>query len=407
MRVPYVQGAQLVSSNATNGSTAVAITWFNPDPPNVDHFEIWVKRASYSSENPYLAVSCQDSPATFAVTADKDTAVVAYIRTVAKSGLGTDLGSSPTVTFNVYQQVIIPDNTITTNMIQDAAIVNAKIANLAVNNAKINDLAAIKITAGTFVAGVIYANAINASQINAGTITVTNDTTNIFSLSAATNNYSGIAPTQFSLFDSSNNLRAALTQSDVHIANAAGTVRASLAIVGSNPELLMNGSTVITTDQFVGAGGINFTLNSSTLQFSVDTTNGIKLFDTAGSVYTKTTTAQYRVQDNGSSGVYAVLTKQQLEIEDVSNNRVDITPTSNSIFAGGSSAQAVVDLSGVASGGRIKLVSTAGVEGFTVDSDSGGYTSATGGTHAVPANAKGFLQVKIAGVNQKIPYFDV
>jgi hypothetical protein len=181
-RVPYVLEAQLVSSNATNGSTAVAITWLNPDPPNVDHFELWVKRASYSSENPYLAVSCQDSPATFAVTADKDTAVVAYIRTVAKSGLGTDLSSSPTVTFNVFQHVIIPDNTITTTMIQDAAITTAKIgnaqitnaliANLAVNNAKINDLAANKITAGTFVAGVIYAGQIDTPQLNAGTINV-------------------------------------------------------------------------------------------------------------------------------------------------------------------------------------------------------------------------------------------
>ena len=105
VRVPPAESVELVSAEPTSGATKVAIRWTKPADPNIDHFEIWVKRTAFESENPYQAASVADSPCAFTVNSDRDTTAVAYIRTVMKNGLSTDLNASPTVSFNVYKFV--------------------------------------------------------------------------------------------------------------------------------------------------------------------------------------------------------------------------------------------------------------------------------------------------------------
>ena len=105
VRVPPAESVELVSAQPTSGATKVAIRWTKPADPNIDHFEIWVKRTAFESENPYQAASVADSPCAFTVNSDRDTTAVAYIRTVMKNGLSTDLNASPTVSFNVYKFV--------------------------------------------------------------------------------------------------------------------------------------------------------------------------------------------------------------------------------------------------------------------------------------------------------------
>ena len=145
-RVPLAQSAEVVSSQATSGATKVVLRWMRPADPNVDHFEIWVQRTAFQSENPYQIASVADAPAAFTINSDQDTAAVMYIRTIMKNGLSTDLKASPTVAVNVYKFVAtatdIADGAVQNNhfdrvTVNKIVIVNADIANLAVDNAKI------------------------------------------------------------------------------------------------------------------------------------------------------------------------------------------------------------------------------------------------------------------------------
>lgn len=140
IRVLPVSNCQLLGTQQANGATSVAIGWVNPTDPNIDRFEVWVQRSAYTGENPYLVAALVNSPATFTVTADQGTVVIATVVTVLKNGLRTDFSSSPTVTFNVSTTV--------------------------------TSVPAANITAGTLNAGVIYSGTINCSQLNAGTINV-------------------------------------------------------------------------------------------------------------------------------------------------------------------------------------------------------------------------------------------
>ena len=145
-RVPLAQAVEVVSSQAISGATKVVLRWIRPADPNVDHFEIWVQRTAFQSENPYQIASVADAPAAFTINSDQDTAAVMYIRTIMKNGLSTDLQASPTVAVNVYKFVATADDIadgavqnnhfdrVTANKI---VIVEADIANLAVTNAKI------------------------------------------------------------------------------------------------------------------------------------------------------------------------------------------------------------------------------------------------------------------------------
>jgi hypothetical protein len=141
-RVQAAQNVTLLGSTPASGSTAVAIGWTKPTDPNIDRFEIWVRRSAYSTENPYLVASVTDAPASFTVSADSNTIVVAYVRTIMKNGLSTEIGASPTVAFNVTQNpAIIADGSVTTNKLANLAVTSAKINNLAVGTAQIDNLA--------------------------------------------------------------------------------------------------------------------------------------------------------------------------------------------------------------------------------------------------------------------------
>ncbi len=159
-RVLPAENVELVSASQTSGATKAAIRWVRPADPNIDRFEVWVKRTSYDSDSPTLVASVQDSPACFTVTADKSTAAVAYIRTIMKSGLGTDLNASPTVTFNVDVPTSAPtagsvgDSSLDRVSADKVQIVNAdvvdvgfaKITDVLITNAMIDSLAVSKIT---------------------------------------------------------------------------------------------------------------------------------------------------------------------------------------------------------------------------------------------------------------------
>ncbi len=141
IRVPAAENLELVSSQATSGATKVALRWVNPQDPTISHYEIWIKRTAYQSDNPYLIASVQKSPAVFTVTADLDTVAVAYVRTVMKNGLGTDLNSSPTVSFNVYKFVAQSAD------IADGAITDAKFDRVTANKIQIlhGDIASLQV----------------------------------------------------------------------------------------------------------------------------------------------------------------------------------------------------------------------------------------------------------------------
>jgi len=108
-RVPLVTGLEVISFDRTSGASKATLRFQRPEDPQVDHFEVWVNRTAYQTENPYMVASVGDSPVSFTVNADQDTDVVAFVRTVMKSGLGSDFSSSPTTTFHVFKFVAQSD----------------------------------------------------------------------------------------------------------------------------------------------------------------------------------------------------------------------------------------------------------------------------------------------------------
>ena len=185
IRVPSAENVELISSEALSGATKVAIRWVKPDDPNIDRFEIWVSRTAYESSTPYLAISVKDSPAAFTVTADRDTSAVAYIRTVMKNGLGTDLNASPTVSFNVYKFVPsmeIPDGSVTDNkldrvtdqrvLIRNSDLDRVTADRIVINDADIGSLSVSKLTAGkaVFTGDLEFQNTGNILLYNGGSI---------------------------------------------------------------------------------------------------------------------------------------------------------------------------------------------------------------------------------------------
>jgi len=112
-RIPPPEVVELVGASQVSGATKVAIRWVRPSDPNISHFEIWAKRLAYDSESWFQVLAVADSPASFTITADKDTPVVFSIRTVMKNGLALDLNACPTVTANIYLAVSeVPDESI-------------------------------------------------------------------------------------------------------------------------------------------------------------------------------------------------------------------------------------------------------------------------------------------------------
>jgi hypothetical protein len=174
-RVQPAGNVQLLGTQQANGATSVAIGFTKPPDPNIDHFEIWVQRSAYSSENPYQVASVTDAPATFTVAADQNTVVIAFIRTIQKNGLATDLQASPTVTFNVtLASGLVPAANITAGTLISSVIYSGTINCSQLNAGTIPSgigLPASQVNAGTLSAGVVYAGTINCSQLNAGTIT--------------------------------------------------------------------------------------------------------------------------------------------------------------------------------------------------------------------------------------------
>ena len=208
--IPLPMALQLVSSIAVSGATKVVLNWIKPPNPNIDHFEVWVQRTAFQSENPYQIAAVDDAPAAFTITTDQDTAALMTVRTVMKNGLSTDLRSSPTAAVNVYKFVAsaadiaagaIGDShfdRLTANKIVienadigslnaskinagyiaaarlDATVIyisdGAMIANAIIGNAHISDLSADKLTAGTINAAVITVNNLDASKITTGTL---------------------------------------------------------------------------------------------------------------------------------------------------------------------------------------------------------------------------------------------
>ncbi len=159
VRVEPVGNVQLIQAEQTSGATKVAIRWTEPENLEVDRYEVWVSRTAYSSESPYLVASVQHSPAAFTVTADQDTAAIAYIRTVYKNGLGTDLNASPTVTFAVD----VPTSEVADGSITDAKLDRTGDGKIVITATDIQNITASQIT------GLIQATQINS--INAEKIT--------------------------------------------------------------------------------------------------------------------------------------------------------------------------------------------------------------------------------------------
>lgn len=175
---PRVQAAgnvKLLGTQQANGSTSVAIGFIKPPDSNISHFEVWVQRSAYTGENPYQVASVSDSPATFTVNSDQNTVVIAFIRTIQKNGLATDLQASPTVTFNVSTTVTsVPAANVTAGTLNAGVIYSGTINCSQLNAGTIPagvGLPASQVNAGTLSAGVIYSGTINCSQLNAGTIT--------------------------------------------------------------------------------------------------------------------------------------------------------------------------------------------------------------------------------------------
>lgn len=215
IRVPSAENVELISSEALSGATKVAIRWVKPDDPNIDRFEIWVSRTAYESSTPYLAISVKDSPAAFTVTADRDTSAVAYIRTVMKNGLGTDLNASPTVSFNVYEYVPsteIPDGSVTDNKLDRVTAQRVLIRNsdldrvtanrIVINDADIGNLSVSKLTAGTavFTGDLEFRNTGNIRLFNGGAIYISPGTlhatvADFLSAGSGWNIFPGMVPT--------------------------------------------------------------------------------------------------------------------------------------------------------------------------------------------------------------------
>lgn len=236
-RVQPAGNVQLLGSQAASGATSVAIGFTKPADPNIDHFEIWVQRSAYSGENPFQVASVVDSPAAFTVAADQNTVVIAFIRTIQKNGLATDLQASPTVTFNVsISSGLVPAANITAGTLNASVILSSQIAATQINAGTLNagviysgTIAASQITAGTLAAGVIYSGTINASQVNAGafsgcslTLNLNGVTTTINNVATATGNagiktvnnstgwYSVVTDQGFFLYDSENTNRGSI-----------------------------------------------------------------------------------------------------------------------------------------------------------------------------------------------------
>lgn len=94
--VQAAMNVELRSVSSANGVTRATIAWIKPSDENIDRFEVWL---GGSGITPYLVASVTDSPATFTVAVTANTTYVAYLRTINKDGLSTDLDASPTVTF--------------------------------------------------------------------------------------------------------------------------------------------------------------------------------------------------------------------------------------------------------------------------------------------------------------------
>ena len=188
--IPLPMALQLVSSIAVSGATKVVLNWIKPPDPNIDHFEVWVQRTAFQSENPYQIASVDDAPAAFTITTDQDTAALMTVRTVMKNGLSTDLRSSPTAAVNVYKFVATAAD-IAAGAIGDSHFDRLTANKIVIENADIGSLNASKINAGYIAAGrldvtvayisdgAMIANAIignahisdlSADKINAGTL---------------------------------------------------------------------------------------------------------------------------------------------------------------------------------------------------------------------------------------------
>jgi len=150
--IPLPMALQLVSSIAVSGATKVVLNWIKPPNPNIDHFEVWVQRTAFQSENPYQIAAVDDAPAAFTITTDQDTAALMTVRTVMKNGLSTDLRSSPTAAVNVYKFVATAAD-IAAGAIGDSHFDRLTANKIVIENADIGSLNASKINAGYIAAG--------------------------------------------------------------------------------------------------------------------------------------------------------------------------------------------------------------------------------------------------------------
>ena len=161
--IPLPMALQLVSSIAVSGATKVVLNWIKPPDPNIDHFEVWVQRTAFQSENPYQIAAVDDAPAAFTITTDQDTAALMTVRTVMKNGLSTDLRSSPTAAVNVYKFVATAAD-IAAGAIGDSHFDRLTANKIVIENADIGSLNASKINAGYIAAGRLDAAVIYISD---------------------------------------------------------------------------------------------------------------------------------------------------------------------------------------------------------------------------------------------------
>jgi hypothetical protein len=98
-RTVPVSDLELIAADSTSGATRATLRFQTVQDANVDHYEVWVNKTAYGTEEPYKLCDVKESPASFVVNVDQATSVVATVRTVMTNGLGTSLNTSPCVTF--------------------------------------------------------------------------------------------------------------------------------------------------------------------------------------------------------------------------------------------------------------------------------------------------------------------
>lgn len=249
--VPLAEELQVLSQTQEIGTTHAVISWSNPDPGRVDHFEIWAKNATAQSDQPYMIASVEAPPAAFSLESDQDTSVAVQVRTVMKDGLGSTLAQSPSVGLSITHAP--PD-------IPDGSIGDAKLDRITdpiqITAADITSLNADQINAGTLNVGVILASNIAASQISAGTLTSVNVSAGTYSLISGSNQMTIDGTNGFRQYHSSDSQEVKILLGEITLTDTGGSPNLSTYVQAGKVFTNHGANVSINIDNNSGRGAV-------------------------------------------------------------------------------------------------------------------------------------------------------